>query len=537
MTVGQSKTYHVGAEDNWGNPTPVSADCRVQTVEAQAVDIEGDQVVARQTGRFRLRAEAGGLSGLSNPGQVVESKTALGYYWGDLHAQTASTVGTGSDDEYFSFARDKAHLDFTSHQANDFMVSDEDWSTLNQVIDRYNDPGRFVVFSGYEWSGNTPCGGDHNVIYLNSGEDIYRSSHWQVPHVPESAVSPANPVNELYDRFKGRQDVMLIPHVGGRFADVRSFFDPDLISLVEIVSCWGVFEWMLWDAIDAGHKVGIVCNSDGHKGRPGAEGPGAGAFGVRGGLTCVLAEALTRESVFNALKNRRCYGTTGPRIYLEFNAGGQPMGSLIESQENVTLSAKVIGTAPIEALFLYRGRKIVEGVYPDDFNEMDSSRRIRVSWSGARIRGRARKAQWDGSIRVADATITDAKTFAFDSPADGIVGKRPDEILFRSSTTGDIDGIDLYLDDARKGALFFDSPIGNCRVDLSDLKAAPIGFDFGGMNLNVTIRRYPLEIHQQQLSLKHTVTPVAGETSVYYVKVIQTDGHMAWSSPIFIIRN
>jgi hypothetical protein len=36
---------------------------------------------------------------------------------------------------------------------------------------------------------------------------------------------------------------------------------------------------MLWDAFDMGYVVGVMCNSDGHKGRPGAEGPGAGQFG------------------------------------------------------------------------------------------------------------------------------------------------------------------------------------------------------------------------------------------------------------------
>ena len=51
---------------------------------------------------------------------------------------------------------------------------------------------------------------------------------------------------------------------------------------------------MLFDALDCGHVVGVMCNSDGHKGRPGAEGPGAGEFGIAGGLTCVLAGELSR---------------------------------------------------------------------------------------------------------------------------------------------------------------------------------------------------------------------------------------------------
>ena len=60
----------------------------------------------------------------------------------------------------------------------------------------------------------------------------------------------------------------------------------------------------------------IVNFLNGHKGRPGAEGPGAGQFGIANGLTCALAEEKTRESIFRALKSRRCYGTSGARILL-----------------------------------------------------------------------------------------------------------------------------------------------------------------------------------------------------------------------------
>ena len=48
-----------------------------------------------------------------------------------------------------------------------------------------------------------------------------------------------------------------------------------------------------WDT-----RVGIVANSDGHKGRPGASYPGAALFGAVGGLTCFLVPELTRQSIW-----------------------------------------------------------------------------------------------------------------------------------------------------------------------------------------------------------------------------------------------
>ena len=80
---------------------------------------------------------------------------------------------------------------------------------------------------------------------------------------------------------------------------------------MEIHSAWGTFEWLLEDALRNGYRVGIVSNSDGHKGRPGASYPGASMFGAYGGLTCMLARKLTREMIWESLLRRHHYGTTG----------------------------------------------------------------------------------------------------------------------------------------------------------------------------------------------------------------------------------
>ena len=79
-----------------------------------------------------------------------------------------------------------------------------------------------------------------------------------------------------------------------------------------------------------GYRVGFICASDVHTGKPGASRPSAGtgmeAFGVRGGLGGIYAESLTRESLWEALKSRRCYGTTGDRIAVWFECNGRADG-------------------------------------------------------------------------------------------------------------------------------------------------------------------------------------------------------------------
>src|SRR4051812_40275699 len=154
---------------------------------------------------------------------------------------------------------------------------------------------------------------------------------------------------------------------------------------------------MLWDAFDMGYVVGVMCNSDGHKGRPGAEGPGAGQFGIANGLTCVLAEAKTRDAIFRALKTRRCYGTTGARIDLDFRIDGHSMGSVVnEAAAAASLFAKVGGPAPVEKIEVFEGKRVIHTLRPRAFENLTNSRRLRVSWRGSRIRGRGRRVTWDG---------------------------------------------------------------------------------------------------------------------------------------------
>ncbi|MFZ1754075.1 MAG: DUF3604 domain-containing protein, partial [Caldilineaceae bacterium] len=349
--IGEPVEIFVKGQDRWGNPTPALEGLELAWSGDVEATIDGSRLLCTTSGTDWLLVKAGTLACHSNPVTAFAARPALSKHWGDLHAQTAGTVGTGTEAEYFTFGRDVARLDFASHQGNDFQMDDAYWVHLNRTVSEFHADGRFVVFPGYEWSANTPAGGDRNVIYRQEGKPIFRSSHWQIPHTPEDALSPAHPASQLFARLRQHipaEDVLLGSHVGGRYADIRRYFDEELGPLVEVVSCWGVFEWMLWDAFEMGYTVGVMCNSDGHKGRPGAEGPGAGEFGIGGGLTCVLAEELTRDAVFAALKARRCYGTTGPRMDLDFAMDGQPMGSAIETSGPVKVQASVSGCGPLE---------------------------------------------------------------------------------------------------------------------------------------------------------------------------------------------
>lgn len=531
----------VKGEDKWRNPTPAPDHLRYQWMGNGQTTLENNMLTVAEAGTGYLSVESTDteLRCVSNPITIHQDPTEIQRFWGDLHAQTKSTVGTGDEDEYFTFGRDIARLDFASHQGNDFQITDEYWQHLNDTSGKYHKDDKFVVFPGYEWSGNSPAGGDHNVFYRNEGKPILRSSHWLVPDISETDLTPAHPADVFYEKMKSAvplDDVIVAAHVGGRYANLRKYYDQELVTLVELVSCWGMFEWMLWDALERDYIVGVMCNSDGHHGRPGAEGAGMADFGIRNGLTCTLTNKLNRDSVFDALKQRHCYGTTGARIILDFSADSAMMGDIIPNiTDTVTLRSIAIGVGDLEAIQLYRGTELIHEQCPELVQSPIESNHIRISWQGSRERGRQRRVMWDGTIRVDGTEIEQVDLFSFDSVQDGILSQTSNEITFKSRTTGDRDGLDIWLTDANTETIEFQSLDKATKINLATLTSdSPRQtFDYGGVDMQLVIERYGYFESTHKLELEVDVTPPENELTAYFVKVIQTDGEMAWSSPIY----
>jgi hypothetical protein len=551
---GEPMRVVIRAEDAWGNPAAgyrgtvrlawssaegalngLPPTCEFTAVEGGVKTLE--KVVSRRPCLLRLRVidEEHGLECISNPCLCHPEPTSLRRHWGDLHGQSIEALGIGTAYDYFGYARDVAGVDFASNQGNDFDITDEGWRQIQDAVRKYNEPHRFVAFLGSEWSGTTSGGGDHNVVYLRDDEPIRRSSHANVEGGDTS--TDCYPISELYRAFAGREDVMIIPHVGGRYANF-DFHDPSLERLVEIYSGWGLFEWFLSDALRRGMRVGFVGTSDDHKGRPGAANPGTHIFGVYGGLTCVLAKELTREAVFGALRARRCYATTGQRILLDASCNEHPMGEEFRTSEPPTIRCRVVGTAGIEfaeILRATRGQERPSVVYAHPINaEAPPSKRIRIAWSGFRQIARYFQLVWDGRLTLNEGSIVSASGFAFDSSLEGIVERSDRHVTWRSQTAGDEDGIIVELDAPPHAHLRFETAPATFEIAVGEIGTKPTRFQAKGFDAAVALRRLPDAPFPTEVELAWTdARPPAG-VSAYFVRVVQEDGGRAYSSPFYV---
>ena len=560
------------AEDKWGNPSDLAqGNFRLEpslpvkglpggveyTLGNKAITWEDLRV--EEEGNLTIRVLEGDAC-IAEAGPLLIRAGSYSGYWGDLHGQSGESIGIGASRQYFDFARNKSFLDVTSHQANDFQVNNAFWEYLNNLTAEYDEDHRFVTFPGYEWSGNTSVGGDRNVYFRTEGRQIHRSSHALISDRSDLDTD-APDANALFAALRD-EDCVVYAHVGGRYADIKYAHDPRKETAMEIHSAWGTFEWLITDGFPLGHRSGVVCNSDGHKGRPGASFPGAAKFGAYGGLTCFLTEELTRDSIFDCLRRRHHYGTTGCRMHLDvrarFPAGGKlfeqdpnafpdtpfreatedteaMMGDIVQTPAGeVELSVEVAAHAPIERIEVRNGAERLAIVRP--YGKEDLGSRIRVVWSGAEYRGRGRQSTWIGRARFGGAAVERISKINAWNPERLLEQRGRDTVEWNSITTGNFGGFDACLSGGEDGTFDLTCNHGSLQLPLAEIGLEDHVMEAGGLERRIRVFRLPDVNPHREMTHRMTIPLKQDGDNPLWVCVTTEDGFQAWSSPIFLFR-
>lgn len=558
---GEEFALLLRADDRWGNPTALPAGPQ---------RLFGSQPIAGLPDSFEWPegARAHRITGLStgaaqavvvlwnetpsNPMRIAAGDGTP--YWADLHGQSGETVGTGHIDSLARYARDLAGVDAICHQGNDFQITPEGWADFNRAFAAFDEPGRFVFLPGYEWSGNTALGGDRNVIFPEEGRTIRRSCHALVEDLSDHATDALD-AGALHAalRAEGRP-VLCIPHVGGRYANLHFAHDRALERAVEVHSDWGTFDWLLADAFDVGARVGIVANSDGHKGRQGASHPGGSQFGSYGGLTCLLATDLSRAGIFEALRRRHHYATTNAaRIHADTRVtlaspaslhiddpalGGAPdalvkaamMGDILAgvTDGHASFQAEIQAASAIERVELRNRHDLLEVLRPD----LPPGLRLRVVWEGSEYRGRGRETFWRGSIAVDGTAWSDVKPinrFNLDHrfEADG------QTLRFEGVSTGGFQAMEARLP-SHAGTLTIDTNLVQASLPIRDLLAGERVWEAGGLGRRMRAFLLPEEA-PCHMRFERQVALRPDADNALYLRATFEDGSVLWTSPIYLL--
>lgn len=355
---------------DFGGTVRLDSDIPVEGFPRSVVLQSGDHgktkvgFTAPSEGLVRITAAtADGLRSVSNP--MVVSPEGPRVYWGDLHGHSARSDGTGTPEDYFTYARDVAGLDVAAltdhdHWGVDFLDQSEGlWAELRETARIFHQPGRFVTLPGYEWT--NWLHGHRHVLFFGDRAPLFSSMDERTDTPPE-----------LWGALDGHEAVTVAHHsAGGPIATNWTFApDPQFEPITEVVSVHGSSEAadspqaiassvagnFVRDVLGRGYRFGFVGSGDGHDGHPGLAHLGTGV----GGLAAIMADELTREGVLRAIRDRRVYATNGRRIVLRMAVDGRPMGSVLDApRARAIVYVGVWGTAPIERVEIIRGPEVV----------------------------------------------------------------------------------------------------------------------------------------------------------------------------------
>jgi hypothetical protein len=354
------------------------------------------------------------LRAVSDPLEIGSGEPERSLYWGDIHSHIRERraqamisdaemlMGPPTVEEALRWARDVGAVHFAAVTDHDSLLTDAEWAETIEAHRRLNEDGRFVTFPGYEWGSSRGISGNyghrHVIFRRNRARGVEpvpllrsRESGTSTPPALHAALRATVPID----------DVLLVPHHTARAGSALwmdwQYSDPELERCCEVFSIWGSSEKMgepwpikylasggyfgasearghhLQDGLARGWRFGFTGGSEAHDGRPsrplihGSHVIAETEFLAPPGITGVWAESLTRDGIFDALRARRCYATTGARIIVRFNlntaAGDTPMGGEVSAaalEGPVELTAEVIGTAPIASCELVKNNREID---------------------------------------------------------------------------------------------------------------------------------------------------------------------------------
>ena len=515
--------------------------------------IESVRIAHEGVHRFRVTSTDGRIEALSNPVWVRKNPQHR-LYWGETHTHTGMAEGQGSIERSYRFAQQDARLDFMGLSEHDIWLDDREWRAMRKAVETNTVPGKFVAFLGYEWTLRRQWGGHHNVFFRS-------------PSSSRVGAQTAPTLTGLYEELRTRyqtKDVLIIPHAH-QAGDWRTN-DPEMETMVEIMSMHGTFEWFGNYYLRQGHQVGFLAASDDHRSRPGYSWTSgrqpSSSLSQFGGLAGVQATEKTADSIFDALKRRQAYAVTdAQRIILDLDVNGTAMGNRLAYTESRRLRGKAIGTAPIRRMAVVKNGRTVYSIRPLR-SELSGNTRIVVGFQSSSepfFRDNPRGYRpWHGILTVKGAELSGMRALHFDNKHKEWARVARDDqnsVQFRTATRGQADTLLLELEGATPSTTISfaleaarewgkspqpvrparDLPARSFRISLGELSE---GFVRRDLSDSIDRDAVTLELIGGELPMEAEIdysdTGEMRHGDYYYVRVDQLDGARAYSSPVWV---
>ncbi len=434
---------------------------------------------------------------------------------------------------------------------NGFRKLKENWEKIKKITEEANSQD-FVTFHSYEM--HSCAYGDHHLVSPDKDIELLY------------AGSP----KELLEKLKQR--AIMVPHhiaytPGYRGIDWDAYTE-DISPIVEIYSKHGLalnadapFPYYhnmgprddrntVYEGLKKGKRFGFAASTDHHAGYPGSYGDGKIA---------VLAETLDRESIWQAIHERRCYAVTGDKIRCEFSGNDRPMGSILPADtRKIDLRYKVEADYAIDKVILYKNLRpvqITNGEFLGEDTEHAGTYKLRFEFGWGNNTDALYK--WDCTAEVKNAKILHHQscfrgrnvlaphtldTAAYDDVNaidNKVLGKNDHEIRWQCFTTANITTLHpatqqmiLEVEGDEKSELLLTVNGRRHHFTLRDLMKQGCTYQ---------VKKYTSQAYKIYKALPESSYLVTRETEdncssgdFYHLEVYQKNGSCAFVSPVFI---
>lgn len=362
------------------------------------------------------------------PADLMPLATRLGVVplYGDIHNHCNISYGHGRLQD--ALTRAKQQLDFVSITGHahwpdmpvdepsvahivDFHVKGfaklkENWIPHYQDLQAIDEEGVFSVFPGYEI--HSGAHGDYTIVYETLEPQDF--------HV---ADDPAALLQIL--KAKAIGDHLAFPHHIGYRPGARGInwqtFEPELSPFVEMFSMHGCAENSQTDrpylhsmgptnggstmqqGLGENKVFGIVGNSDHHSAYPGSYGHGR---------CCVYAAHAGRNQIWQGLKSRHTNALTGDRIHLLGAIEGHINGDIVAPHAEADLMVEAVAGGAIDYIDVMRNGVLFERISPaltpqpiqPSQEQIETILVIEMGWGARRSAHR-----WDGNVTIENGDL------------------------------------------------------------------------------------------------------------------------------------
>jgi len=358
-------------------------------------------------------------------------------YWGDMHTQFEPGADESSQDwearlrlalesarDYVDFLPIVFYPAFFSRLPGGPCTESagmrpqfiQPWETVKRLVREYDDPGRFITFPAYEWTGDCTRWGDHNVFFNEDAPPRDLSMH----------------VDDLFRNLR-LHSALAIPHHTGYMLGNRGkdwdHHDEALSPFMEVFSNHGSSEGCgtpysmnqngqmsprtsggtLIDGLSRGYRLGVIAS--GHN----ASGFG-GIWGL--GLAATWTDELTRNGLWEAFHKRRTYGVTGDRIRLEFRLNDGFMGDVVPADKVGRIAVHVSCTRVLDQIEVIRDGRVVHTHCHNGSWQMPTNGTIRakipieVGWGPTESYGfTVGEHAWQGHLAISQGKLVSAEGY------------------------------------------------------------------------------------------------------------------------------